>query len=196
LAGGNLSLDAIGSYVEDAVSIALAGSTPPAVLPQVLTATLSDDTSAILLAKYSNGPVNLFAGYEYIRYAPPSHPFAAGTGFKDIAGNFVCAGCTAINNTDINSTAFNAGDKTLHDFWTGVKYTVITDLDVIGGYYHYDQPTFGAPANCARAVTSATCHGTFNAVSFAVDWQFANRFDAYAGFMFSQVNGDGSCRHR
>jgi predicted porin len=188
LAGGTLSLDAIGSYVENAVSIALAGSTPPAVLPQVLTATLSDDTSSILLAKYSNGPVNLFAGYEYIRYAPPSRPFAAGTGFKDIAGNFVCAGCTAINNTDINSTAFTAGDKTLHDLWAGVKYTVITDLDVIGGYYHYDQPTFGAPANCARAITSATCHGAFNAVSFAIDWKFANRFDAYAGFMFSQVN--------
>jgi hypothetical protein len=69
-----------------------------------------------------------------------------------------------------------------------VKYTVITNLDVIGAYYHYDQPTFGAPANCAAAVTPATCHGTFDAVSFAVDWQFAKKFDAYLGFMFSQVN--------
>src|SRR5216684_2012735 len=39
LAGGTLSLDAIGSYVQNAVSIGLAGSTLPAVLPQVLTAT-------------------------------------------------------------------------------------------------------------------------------------------------------------
>jgi predicted porin len=189
LAGGMLSLDAIGSHVQNAVSIALAGNTLPAVLPQVLTATLSDDTSVMLLGKYSNGPVKLFAGYEYIRYAPPSHPFAAGTGFTDIAGNFVCARCAGINNTDINSTAFNAGDKTLHVFWTGVKYTIITDLDVIGAYYHYDQPTFGARANCAAAVTPATCHGTFDAVSFAIDWQFAKKFDAYAGLMFSQVNG-------
>jgi predicted porin len=189
LAGGTLTLDAIGSHVQNAVSIALAGNTVPAVLPQVLTATLSDDTSAMLLAKYSNGPVKLFAGYEYILYAPPSNPFAAGTGFNDIAENFVYAGCAAINNTDINSAAFNAGDKTLHVFWTGVKYAVITDLDLIGAYYHYDQPTFGAPANCAAAVTPATCHGTFDAVSFAVDWQFAKKFDAYAGFMFSQVKG-------
>jgi predicted porin len=171
------------------VSVALAGNTLPAVLPQVLTATLSDDSSVMLLAKYSNGPLKLFAGYEYIRYAPPSNPYAPGAGFNDIAGDFVCAGCAAINNTNINSTAFSAGDKLFHVFWTGLKYSVTSNLDVIGAYYHYDQPAFGAPVNCAVAVTPATCHGTFDAVSFAVDWQFAKKFDAYAGFMFSQVNG-------
>jgi predicted porin len=191
LAGGTLSLDAIGSYVQNAVSIGLAGNTLPAVLPQILTATLSDDTSVMLVGKYSNGPVKLFAGYEYIRYAPPSNPYAAGTGFNDIAGDFVCAGCAAINNTNINNTAFSAGDKQFHVFWTGVKYAVTDNLDVIGAYYHYDQPAFGAPTNCAAAgsATPATCHGTFDAVSFAVDWQFAKKFDAYAGIMFSQVNG-------
>jgi predicted porin len=61
LAGGTLSLAAIGSYVQNAVSIGLAGNTLPAVLPQVLTATLSDDSSVMLVAKYSNGPVKLFA---------------------------------------------------------------------------------------------------------------------------------------
>ena len=186
LAGGTLSVDAIGSYVQNAVSIALAGNTLPAVLPQVVTATLSDDSSIMLVGKYSKGPVKLFAGYEYIRYAPPSNP---GTGFTDIAGDYVCAGCAAINNTNINNTAFNAGDKPFNVFWTGVKYAVTTELDVTGAYYHYDQPTYGAPTNCAVAVTPATCHGTFDAVSFVVDWQFARKFDAYAGIMFSQVNG-------
>src|ERR1700692_3966949 len=189
LAGGTLSLDAIGSRVQNAVAIGLAGSTPPALLPQVLTATLSDDTSVMLLARYSNGPLKLFAGYEYIQYAPPSNPFAAGAGFNDIAENFVCAGCAAINNTNINNPAFNGGNKPFNVFWTGVKYAVITNVDVIAAYYHYDQPTYGTPVNCAAAATPATCHGTFDAVSFAVDWQFAKKFDAYAGFMFSQVNG-------
>jgi predicted porin len=191
LAGGTLSLDAIGSYVQNAVSTALAGNTLPAVLPQVLTATLSDDTSVMLVGKYSNGPLKLFAGYEFIRYAPPSNPFAPGTGFSNISGDFVCAGCAAINNTNINNTAFNAGDKLFNVFWTGVKYAVTSELDVTGAYYHYDQPTFGAPANCAPAgsATPANCHGTFDAVSFVVDWQFAKKFDAYAGIMFSQVNG-------
>ena len=190
LAGGTLSLDVIGSRVQNAVSIALAGNTLPAVLPQVLTATLSDNTSAMLVGKYSNGPLKLFAGYEYIRYAPPSNSFAAGTGFDSIAGDFVCADCAAINNTNINSTAFNAGDKSLHVFWTGVKYAVTDDLDLIGAYYHYDQPAFGAPVNCAaNAAAFANCHGTFDAVSFVADWQFAKKFDTYAGIMFSQVNG-------
>ena len=189
LAGGTLSLDAIGSHVQNAVSIALAGNTLPAVLPQVVTATLSDDSSVMLVGKYSKGPVKLFAGYEFIRYAPPSSPFAPGAGFNDISGDFVCAGCAAINNTNINSTAFNAGDKLFHVFWTGVKYAVTDNLDLIGAYYHYDQPAFGAPVNCANAAAFANCHGTFDAVSFVVDWQFAKKFDAYAGIMFSQENG-------
>jgi hypothetical protein len=189
LAGGTLSLDAIGSSVQNAVSVALAGNTLPAVLPQVLTATLSDNTSVMLLAKYSNGPVKLFAGYEFIRYAPPSNAFATGTGFNDISGDFVCAGCAAFNNTNINSTAFNAGDKLLHVFWTGVKYAITDNLDLIGAYYHYDQPAFGALVNCTNAAAFANCHGTFDAVSFVADWQFAKKFDAYAGIMFSQNNG-------
>jgi len=185
LAGGSFSLDAIGSYVQNAVSIGL-----PAVLPQVLTATLSDDTSVMLVGKYSNGPVKLFAGYEYILYAPPSNPYATNTGFTDISGDFVCAGCAAINNTNINNTAFNAGDKQFHVFWAGVKYTVVTNVDVTGAYYHYDQPAFGAPVNCAaNAAAFANCHGTFDAVSFVTDWRFAKKFDAYAGIMFSQVSG-------
>jgi predicted porin len=189
LAGGTLSLDAIGSTVRNAVAVALAGNTLPAVLPQVFTATLSDNTSAMLVGKYSNGPLKLFAGYEFIRYAPPSTSFAPGTGFTDIAGDFVCAGCAAINNTNINSTAFNAGDKLFNVFWTGVKYAVTDDLDLTGAYYHYDQPAFGTPVNCTVAAAFANCHGTFDAVSFVADWQFAKKFDAYAGVMFSQVNG-------
>jgi predicted porin len=190
LAGGTLSLDAIGSYVKNAVSIALAGNTLPAVLPQVVTATLSDDTSVMLVAKYDHGPVKLFAGYEFIQYAPPSNPYGVGTGFNDIAGDFVCAGCAAFNSTNINSAAFNPGDKVFHVFWTGVKYAVTANLDVIGAYYHYDQPAFGAPVNCAaNAAAFANCHGTFDALSFVVDWQFAKKFDAYAGLMFSEVNG-------
>jgi predicted porin len=142
----------------------------------------------MLVAKYSNGPLKLFGGYEFIRYAPPSNPYGVGAGFTDISGDLLCAGCAAINNTNINSTAFNAGDKLFHVFWTGAKYSLTDNPDVIGAYYHYDQTAFGIPANCAAGPTPATCQGTFDAVSFAVDWQFAKKFDAYAGFMFSQVN--------
>jgi predicted porin len=59
-------------------------------------------------------------------------------------------------------------------------------VDVIGAYYHYDQNSFGA-VSCSSAALS-TCSGTFDAISFAVDWKFAKKFDAYAGLMYSQVN--------
>src|ERR1019366_1335496 len=118
------------SYVRDAVAVSLAGNPAPGgvpappFVPQVLTATISDDTSVMLLAKYTNGPLNLYAGYEWIQFAPPSDPQAS---FTDIAGNFVCAGCAAINNTNINNTAFGGpgfGDKVLQVFWAGAKYAV------------------------------------------------------------------------
>jgi predicted porin len=139
----------------------------------------------MLLGKYTNGPANVYAGYEWIRYAPPSDPQNF---FTSISGDLLCLGCAGFNNTNIVNTAFNAGDKTLHVVWTGMKYAVTTDVNVIGAYYHYFQPTFGAPTNCAVGPTPANCNGTFDAVSFAVDWQFAKKFDAYAGFMLSQVN--------
>ncbi|QND70223.1 porin [Tardiphaga robiniae] len=189
VAGGKFSFDIVGAYVKNAVAIALAGNALPSVLPQVLTATLSDDIGVMLLAKYSKGPIKLFSGYEYIRYAPPSSAFPVGTGFTNTAGDVICAGCSGINNTNINSTAFNAGDRDLHIFWAGFNFALTSEIELMAGYYHYYQPTFGAPVNCAVGPKPANCYGTFDAASLAIDWQFAEKFDVYAGFMFSQVNG-------
>jgi predicted porin len=92
LANGVLSLDAIYNHVTDAVAIALAGNplgpagNPlPPFLPQVLTATISDNTSVMLLARYTNGPLKLYAGYEWIEFAPPSDPQTA---FTVLRGTF------------------------------------------------------------------------------------------------------------
>jgi predicted porin len=191
LAKGMLSLDAIYTHVRDAVAIGLAGNplgpagNPlPPFLPQVLTATISDDTSMMLLAKYTNGPLKLYAGYEWVQFAPPSDPQIA---FTDIGGDALCLGCATINNTNIINNAFDAHDKILQIFWAGAKYAVTDKLDVIGAYYHYNQNNFGVGPPCNGA-EKATCSGTFDAVSFAVDWRFTAKFQAYAGLMFSQVN--------
>ena len=48
---------------------------------------ISDNTAAMLVGRYTTGPLELFAGYEYIHYGAPSDPQAA---FTDIAGNFLC----------------------------------------------------------------------------------------------------------
>jgi predicted porin len=195
-----LSFDAIYSHVRDSVSLALApgsndvfGMPIPPFLPQTLTATISDNTAAMFVAKYTTGPLKLFAGYEHIRYAAPSDPQTA---FTDISGQFLCAGCQGFNNTNINNAAFGVnglGNKILQVVWTGAKYAVRDDLDVIGAYYRYIQNSFfgtaaGGPAFCSTSA-HAQCAGTYDAISVAVDWRFAPKWDAYFGMMFNQVHG-------
>jgi hypothetical protein len=123
------AVDAIYSYVKDSVALALApgannaaGAPIPPFLPQTLTATISDNTAAMLVASYATGALRLFAGYEYIRYGAPSDPQVA---FTNIGGNFVCQDCQAYNNTNINNTAFGVnglGNKVLQVMWAGARY--------------------------------------------------------------------------
>jgi len=188
-----LSVDAIYSHVRDGVAETLVGPTNAAgaplapFTPQTLTATISDNTAFMLVAKYTTGPLKVFAGYENIVFKAPSDPQS---NFTDIAGDFICAGCTAINNTTINNAAFGVnglGDRKLQIMWTGMKYAVTDDVDVIAAYYHYIQdswfttPCFGQE--------HSQCAGTLHAVSAAVDWRFAPKWDVYFGAMYSQENG-------
>jgi predicted porin len=196
---GVLSVDAIYSHVKDSVSLALGpgsnnanGMPIPPFLPQTLTATISDNEAVMLVARYTNGPLKLYAGYEHIRYMAPSDPQTA---FTDIAGNFLCLGCDAVNNTNINNAAFGAnglGNKTFQVMWAGAKYAVTENLDVIGAYYHYIQNSFfgtaAGPAPCF-GTEHPQCAGTFDGISAAVDWRFAPKWDLYSGIMFTQVNG-------
>jgi predicted porin len=197
---GVLSLDAIYSHIKDSVALSLGpgtnaanGEAIPPFLPMTLTATISDNTAVMFVAKYTNGPLKLFAGYEHIRYKAPSDPQTA---FTSISGDFLCANCQAFNNTTISNTAFGVNgldNKTFQVMWVGGKYAVTENLDVIGAYYHYIQDSFfgtaaSGPAPCFGAEHSQ-CAGTFDAISAAVDWRFAPKWDLYSGIMFTQVNG-------
>jgi predicted porin len=185
-----LSVDAIFSHVTDAVSSA------PLSIAQIKTAaalgidqgaglvsgTVSDNTSFMLLAKYTYGPVKFFSGYEHMQFANPRDPLAP--------GSFITGGYSlgAANNTNFTT------EKILQVFWGGVKYAVRPDLDLSIAYYHEEQNSFegGTPAtaNLAHCTNSslAQCSGQLAAVSFVADYRFAKRFDAYAGIMWSQVS--------
>jgi predicted porin len=196
---GVLSVDAIYSFVKDSVSLSLApgtndasGAPIPPFLPQALTAQISNNNAAMLVGKYTSGPLKVYAGYEYIRYTAPSDPQTA---FTDIAGNFICFDCQAVNNTNINNTAFGVnglGNKKFQVMWLGAKYALTENLDVIGAYYHYIQNSFfgtaAGPAPCLGR-EHPQCAGTFDGISAAVDWRFAPKWDLYSGIMFTQVNG-------
>jgi predicted porin len=188
-----LSVDAIYSHVTDGVAEALVGPTNAAgaplapFSPQTLTATISDNTAFMFVAKYTTGPLKLFAGYEHIRFSAPSDPQS---NFTDVAGTFVCAGCAVINSTNINNAAFGVnglGDRILQIMWTGVKYAVTDDVDVIGAYYHYIQDSFFTTPCFGQE--HSQCAGTLDAFSAAVDWRFAPKWDLYFGAMYSQENG-------
>jgi predicted porin len=187
-----LSMDFIGGKIDDAVSVApLATGTGATSLTAFLatpvtsglgavTATVSDNTVFQVAAKYTIGPVKLFAGYEHIQYANPSNPLTSGA--------FIEGGYTlfAPNNTNFTT------DKVLQVFWAGAKYSVRADLDVAVAYYHENQNSYiigngtNSTGTCSSAV-SAGCSGSLDAVSLVADWRFARHFDAYAGVMWSQV---------
>jgi len=193
---GVMAVDAIVTYAKDAVSLGYAGCPgcvngipQPPFLPQVLTATISDQTSVMTLAKWAAGPLKVYFGYEWMRFAPPSDPQFA---FIDIANTPIGAGAPG---TAINNVAFTAAcgtgicsDKILQAVWTGAKFAVTENLDVIGAYYHYDQNTF-TTESCAIAQAHSQCHGTMDAISGVIDWRFAPKWDTYFGMMFSQMNG-------
>jgi hypothetical protein len=121
----------------------------------------------------------------------PSDPQTA---FTDIAGNFLCENCTAINNTNIINTAFGRdglGNKIFQVMWTGVRYSLTEKLDVIAAYYHYAQNSYfgtatAGPLPCAGS-EHPQCAGTFNAISGVIDWRFAPNWDLYGGLMFAKV---------
>ncbi len=202
---GALSFDVFADYNRDAVSVTLVGPADAqgrptgTTLPQTFTATISNNTSVMVAAKYTIERLKLYAAYEWMQFAPPSDPFTVPfSGFTDIAGDFVCFGCgTATGGTNINSTAFNSPgfrDRILQVVWAGAKYALTDTVDVIGAYYHYDQNNYALStanfANChINSSNKSYCAGTMNAFSAVIDWKFAPKWDTYIGTFFSQMNG-------
>jgi predicted porin len=180
-----LSVDAIFAHIEDAVSaspLAVGFKLDPTLINPgsgFVSGTISDNTSVMLLAKYTYGPVKFYGGYEHIQFANPNNPLAAGS---LLPGGYTLG---AVNNTNFTT------DKILQVFWAGVKYAVRSDVDLTVAYYHEEQNSFQTGTTnlggvCTTSVF-AQCSGQLDAVSFLADYRFAKRFDAYAGIMWSQV---------
>ena len=75
--------------------------------PALLAARISDDSSVMLLGKYTYGPVQVYGGYERIAFAAPSNPQ---TTFTDIGGYTVVS-------ADISNSFFDG--RVLNVSWTG-----------------------------------------------------------------------------
>src|SRR3984885_670761 len=178
------SIDAYYSKINSAITATNLTAAQVAELPALgysssnsLAATISDNTTYALMGLYQFDPLKFFAGYMHIKYANPSNPLSAG--FNDI-GDYVLAFVT--NNAYNNS-------KTVQVYWTGVRYSVFPELDLVGAYYGYHQNAYGtgSQAGCATSAHS-TCSGSFEAFSVDADYHFTKQFDAYLGAMYSGVH--------
>jgi len=179
-----VSIDAYYSKVNSAITATPLTAAQVAALPALgysasksLAATISDNTTYSAMALYKFDPLKFFAGYMHIKYANPDTPLNAG--FNDI-GDYVLAFVT--NN------AFNKS-KTVQVYWTGVRHTVIPNLDVTAAYYGYRQNAYGtsSQAGCTTAAHSV-CSGSLGAYSIDADYRFNIHFDAYVGAMYSRVH--------
>jgi predicted porin len=173
---GKLSADVIGAADKGAVSSAALSAAQNKLYPGTIAATISDNQSIMLLAKWSYDHVKLMGGYEAMEFQNPSSPQLSN--FTDIADITVVA-------KDINNTAYTI-PRIQQIFWGGGRYAFTSTLDVGVAYYHYFQNSYYTKS-CSNS-SHAQCAGALDAVSFDVDWQFAKKFDTYAGVMFSQVN--------
>jgi predicted porin len=169
-----LSVDAVATHKKDEVNVASLSAAQVLTLPTgSLAATISDNTSYSLMARYSMGRVKFYGGYEYIKFANPGSPLPAGT--QDIGG---------YDLSSVNNNAYGV-NKILQYSWVGARYKLTPQIDLAGAFYHIDQNSYKS-GGCSTTV-AATCSGQENAVSLMVDYRFAKRFDAYAGAMYSQV---------
>jgi predicted porin len=175
------SVDGIVSRVNDAVAASTFNAIPSGGIPQdTLKATVSNNTSGMLLGKYKWNQLTLYSGYEYIEFQDPSGAYAhAGNIFTGIDGG------PMQNQGDQFLSA-----KILQVFWTGAKYAVTPDLDITGAWYHLNQNNYNVTSvvHCSNT-SNKGCSGTEDALSALVDYRFgfAKKFDVYAGVMWSEV---------
>jgi hypothetical protein len=174
---GKVSLDAIYTVDKGAISAAALSAAQNAINPYTLAATISDNNSTMLLAKYTYHQLKLYGGYEYINFSDPNSPVT--TGFTGIAG-------IPYAFANITQNAFQFNDEHLQIMWTGARYAFTKEVDAGIAYYHYDQNSFGK--NFCNNTSASTCSGTLDAISLNVDWQFTKKADMYAGFMYSTVH--------
>jgi predicted porin len=188
--GGSLagaSLDAYYSKVSSAITASSLSADQVAALPGLgysvsnsLAASVSDNTTYSLMGLYKVDPFKVFAGYMYIQYTNPTRPLSAG--FNDIGGYVLAF---------VNDTPYSE-EKIVQVYWTGVRYSVTSHLDLTAAYYGYHQSAYGTgkQAGCST-IAHSTCSGGLDAFSFDADYRFTKHFDAYLGAMYSGVH-DGA----
>jgi predicted porin len=189
---GDLSLDGVVNWTRDAVSLSSFSGSPPAGydVNSVLKATLSNSAGLELMARYAWGPFRFYGGYIYARLMNPSDDYA--NGFPTIAeGIFVPPGAVTSNAYYVN--------RVLNTAWTGVRYSLWSNLDLAAGVYYRTQndylPAPGVCTGSGTSISSSKCAGSGAVVSFLIDYKPVKRVDIYGGVAVSNVWGGPANGH-
>jgi predicted porin len=185
---GVLSIDGIGSYAQNAVSLgnftgacatitkgAFKGQTgctsgiPMFYGPDDLKATLSNNSGSMLLAKYRTGPWTLSGGWLWWQQANPSDDFL--NGFRTLGGYSVPATIVTTNKTIAklfptawtNYTAYN-DMRVVNVPFFGAKYVVNSQLDVVGAFYYEIQNNYNSSKTPCAAVPTTFVQPDGNAL--------------------------------
>jgi len=182
---GGLSVDAVLARKRDAVLVSaplttaqVAALTTPGSpefglsVDTTVPATVSDNASYTIAARYDFGRPKLYFGYEHIRYDNPSTPLAVGT---EIIGGY---------RIIPNNSAF-PDPKVLQIVWGGAQFALTPSIDLLGGYYRAIQSSYAATA-CSDT-SSGQCSGHYDAASLVLDKRFNHYFDVYGGVQWSEA---------
>src|SRR5260370_38418032 len=102
------------------------------------------------MAKYKWDKLTFYGGYIYARLMNPSDSYVGG--LPTISqGIFVPAGAVTFNNYNFH--------RILNTFWTGVKYSPLSNLDFAVGYYYQTQNNFNFSINKNGVPVPAACTG-------------------------------------
>jgi predicted porin len=194
-----LSVDAVYTREHGVVNLQTAVNDP--VGAQTLAASISDNETWSIMGKYTfqlpghgagafptkaakaaapGDKLTFFAGYTHVDQSNPQNPIFSGTS----AGGFPLT----LSATLPDNNAFTT-DKVLQFFWAGAKYELPSGWSFTGAYYHVNQNSFAQDsAPCVAGGASKTdCAGTFDQVSFLVDYQVTKHLDVYSGVTYGKV---------
>jgi predicted porin len=139
-------------------------------------------TKAAVKAEPQNDKLVLFAGYTNVSQANPNTPVL----FGGAAGGYPLTVSATLPDNNAFTTA-----KVLEFFWVGAKYELAWGLSFTGAYYHVNQNSYVADdAACTGGVAGKNqCAGSYDQVSFLVDYALNKHLDVYTGATWAQVLG-------
>jgi predicted porin len=181
------SVDAVYTKEHSAINLKNANSDAAGVL----NANISDNEAWSIMGKYTydfgggfkdaeaGAKLTVFAGYTHTDQSDPHSPAPGGVTTN---GGYVVVP---------DNIAFQT-DKKLDFYWTGAKYALPSGWSLTAAYYHVNQNSYKADGKtCANlglgSAGGSQCAGTFDQVSFLVDYEFTKHLDVYAGINYGRA---------